>query len=85
MWYVYMLQCADGSYYTGITVDVDKRLQEHNNDDRLGAKYTRARRPVRVVYVESAADRSQAARREWELKQLSRQDKVALIRTESSV
>lgn len=79
MWYVYMLECADGSFYTGITVDVEKRLQEHNENNRLGAKYTRARRPVRVVYVESVEDRSLASRREHELKQLTRAQKESLV------
>jgi putative endonuclease len=76
---VYILRCADGSLYTGIATDVDRRVQEHNEHPRLAARYTRARRPVALVYVEKVADRAAAARREYIIKQLSRQGKKALI------
>ena len=75
-WYVYIVECADGSYYTGITTDVARREAEHNAG--TGARYTRARRPVRMVYTEPAADRSQASQREWAIKQLPRPGKRRL-------
>lgn len=81
-WYVYMLRCSDATLYTGITTDIQRRVKEHNGDiPSKGAKCTRARRPVRLVYQESCADRSAASKREWELKQLTRKDKVQLIKT----
>ncbi len=78
-WYVYILQCRDGSFYTGITVDPARRLSEHNGALPGGAKYTACRRPVRQVYLEHAADRSAAQSREWDIKQLTRAEKKALI------
>ena len=78
-WQVYIVRCADGSLYTGIARDVARRVAEHNGEGRLGASYTRARRPVRLVYQEPAADRSAASRREYQIKQLSRAEKLALI------
>jgi putative endonuclease len=83
-WYVYILRCADGSLYTGIATDVDRRLREHNEHPRLAARYTRARRPVVLVYAEKVADRAAAARREYVIKQLSRQAKKALIAQSST-
>ena len=77
-WFVYMLRCADGSLYTGITTDVDRRVAEHNGDGVLAARYTRSRRPVELVYVEAAASRSEAARREAAIKRLDRARKLAL-------
>lgn len=77
MWYVYLLRCADGTLYAGCTTDPRRRLQQHNAG--RGAKYTRARRPVTLVYVEQAEDHSQALRREAALKRLSRKEKLALI------
>lgn len=78
-WYVYMVRCADDSLYTGIAKDVVRRVEEHNGDSGLGAKYTRARRPVCLVYHEQAASRAEAAKRECQLKRLTRQRKLALI------
>lgn len=78
-WFVYVLRCRGGSLYTGITTDLERRVIEHNEDDRLGAKYTRARRPVRLVYSESFTTRAEAARREWEIKRYSKTGKEALI------
>ena len=75
--YTYILECADGSYYTGWTVDPEKRLAAHNAG--TGAKYTRSRRPVRMVYREAYEDRRQAMRREYAIKQLTRAQKAALI------
>ena len=77
-WCVYMLRCADGTLYTGITIDVVRRVAEHNGDGGLGARYTRSRRPVEVVYVEPAANRAEAARREAAIKRLDRACKLAL-------
>lgn len=78
-WYVYLLHCADGSFYAGITTDVGRRLAEHNSDDVLGARYTRSRRPVVLVHVEPAESRSEATRRERVLKKMRHGAKLALI------
>ncbi|ODU35167.1 MAG: endonuclease [Thiobacillus sp. SCN 63-374] len=77
-WCVYMLRCADGSLYTGITTDLARRVAEHNGAGGLGARYTRSRRPVQLVYAEAAASRAEAARREAAIKQLDRAGKLAL-------
>ena len=68
-WYVYMLCCSDNSYYTGITKDIERRLQQHNSSSE-GAKYTRGRRPVTLVYQEQQHDHSSALKRELEIKRL---------------
>ena len=80
-WQVYIVRCADGSLYTGIARDVVRRMAEHNGDKggRAGANYTRARRPVTLVYREDADDRAAASRREYAIKQLDRAAKLALI------
>jgi putative endonuclease len=77
-WFVYILKCADNTLYTVITNDVDKRIQAHNSE-ATGAKYTKARRPVVLVYEEEVRDRSEALKREFSLKKLSRLDKLTLI------
>lgn len=79
-WFVYILRCADGTLYTGITTDLQRRIEEHNAGSSTAARYTRARRPVTPVYVEGAEDRATAARREAALKRMSRADKLGLIR-----
>jgi putative endonuclease len=79
-WYVYIVRCADGSLYTGIARDVQRRLNQHNGAVRGGARYTRGRRPVELVYQEDAAGRVQAARREWQIKGLNRRAKETLVR-----
>ena len=76
-WKVYILRCCDGSLYTGITTDVTRRLREHNSGK--GAKYTRTRRPIELVYQEDCADHSHALRRELEIKALPREKKLKLI------
>jgi len=77
---VYILQCADDTLYTGIATDVDRRLTEHNSSEK-GAKYTRSRRPVTLVYCEAFPDRSSASRREYEIKKkMNRAQKLQLIR-----
>ncbi len=78
-WYVYILRCADSTLYTGVTTDPARRLEEHNRSDRLGAKYTRTRRPVALVYQEDAVNRSAACKREAAIKKLSRPAKQRLI------
>lgn len=75
--YVYMLECADGTLYTGYTTDVERRLDEH--DSGAGAKYTRGRTPVDLVHSESYDTRSAAMAREYEIKQLTRAEKEQLI------
>jgi len=77
-WYIYFLRCNDNSLYAGITTDLTRRLHQHNNT-KLGAKYTRARRPVELVYSEQAADKSAAAKREYHLKTLSKHQKEHLV------
>jgi putative endonuclease len=79
-WFVYMLRCADGSLYTGIARDVERRVAEHNGDDRRCASYTRSRRPVVLIYRESVASRSEASSREAQIKRLTREEKEALLR-----
>ena len=76
-WYLYILRCADGSLYTGITTDVERRLEEHRSGK--GAKYTRGRGPLEIVYREELPDHSAALKREHEIKAMSRQEKEKLI------
>ncbi len=80
-WFVYLLRCADNSLYTGITTDLNRRLAEHNgeNNSNKGARYTRHRRPVCLVYSETLANRACASQREYAIKQLSRTAKEQLI------
>ena len=82
-WYVYVVRCSDNSLYTGITIDVERRIDEHNNNNRLGAKYTRARRPVTLVYSETLASKSEAAKRESAIKQLTKDEKEQMIAAEA--
>jgi predicted GIY-YIG superfamily endonuclease len=77
-WFVYMVHCGDGSLYTGITKDVNRRCQQHNNG--TASRYTRCRRPVELVYQESCLDQRQALKREAVIKALTRQQKLAMIR-----
>ncbi len=76
-WLLYIVECRDGSLYTGITNDIDRRLKEHN--DGSASRYTRSRRPVTLRYQEPCADRSQALIRELSVKLLNRREKQALI------
>lgn len=78
-WKVYLLRCSDDSLYTGITRDLNRRLDEHNNSNRLASAYTRARRPVSLVYQESYSDRSAASMREAEIKKMTKTEKEKLI------
>jgi putative endonuclease len=76
-WYIYILRCADGTLYTGSTDDVERRVAVHNSGK--GAKYTRGRTPVEVVYTEECESYSAALKREYAIKQLSRGEKIKLI------
>ena len=76
-WKLYILRCGDGSLYTGITTDVPQRLEQHRTGK--GAKYTRSRKPVELVYQEDCADRSAALKRELEVKALTKDQKLKLI------
>jgi len=77
-YFVYILECSDNSLYTGITTNIEKRLNEHNTSPK-GAKYTKARRPVKLVYQEASEDRSSASKREYAIKKFSRVKKLELI------
>jgi putative endonuclease len=83
-WFVYVVRCADDSLYTGITTDVTRRVEEHNGEARggRGARYTRARRPVELVRAWSFGSRSEAASAEYAFKKLSRQTKLARLKSE---
>lgn len=76
-WFVYIVECADGTFYTGITNDLERRVEQHNAG--RGARYTRSRRPVILRYHELQADRSCASTREFHVKALSRREKQSLI------
>ena len=78
LWYVYLLRCADSSLYTGITTNPERRLRQHNGELAGGAQYTRGRRPVALVWMETWPDRSGAQRREAAVRRLSRADKLRL-------
>ena len=78
MYCVYILKCSDKTYYTGITNNLARRIKEHNSS-RLGAKYTKGRRPVYLVYTKKLKNKSMAAKEEYRLKKLSRTDKISLI------
>lgn len=77
IWQMYILRCGDGTLYTGITTDVPRRLRMHR--EGRGAKYTRGRGPLTLAYCENCGSHSQALRREWQVKQLTRQEKEQLI------
>ena len=77
-YFVYILECSDKTLYTGIATDIERRLDEHNNSDK-GAKYTKIRRPLKLVYSEESEDRSSASKREYAIKKLSREKKLELI------
>ena len=83
-YFVYILECNDKTLYTGIAKDVNKRLNEHNDSDK-GAKYTKARRPVKLLYFEKIGSRSNACKREYFIKQLTRERKLELINASSQI
>ena len=78
-WFLYVVRCADGTFYTGVTTDVDRRLHEHNAT-RRGAKYTRTRRPVELIYRTDYKDRTTAQKAERYFKSLTRQEKEEIIK-----
>lgn len=78
MWHVYILRCVDGTFYTGITTDLERRLVEHNSSVK-GAKYTRGRRPVELVYSCESANKSEAAKEEYRIRRLPRAEKLLLV------
>ena len=80
MWIVYILECFDNTFYTGITTDIERRLIEHNSSDK-GAKYTKMRRPVKVIYEAKFSTKSEASREEYRIKKLTRLQKEKLITT----
>lgn len=79
-WFVYILECSDKTLYTGITNNIEKRIEQHNHG-LDGAKYTRARRPVKYVYKEVQINRSEATKRELFIKKLSRSEKLKFIKS----
>lgn len=78
MYYLYILECADKTLYTGITVDLERRVKEHNSS-RLGAQYTYSRRPVKIVYTKKYRNHSLALKAEMAIKKLSRDQKIKLV------
>lgn len=80
--YVYILECSDGTLYTGWTTDINRRIQEHN--DGIGAKYTRGRHPVKLMHLEEFETKQQALKRECTIKKLPRKKKIELIKKASS-
>jgi putative endonuclease len=78
-WHVYMLECADGSLYTGVATDIERRLRQHNGEIVGGARYTSGRRPVGLVWCETVADRTAAQVREAQIKKLDRSEKLELL------
>ena len=81
MWTVYILECSDGSYYTGITRNLSRRISQHQAGS--AAKYTKGRTPIKLIYRESCADRSKATKREMEIKALKKVEKQRLVRDQS--
>ncbi len=82
MWYVYILECRDKTLYTGITTDLKRRVEEHNSSN-LGAKYTRYRRPVKLIYSVRRKDKSKASIEECRIKKLSREEKWGVVNLET--
>lgn len=82
VFYVYILQCTDGSFYTGYTKNLPERTKQHENGK--GAKYTKSHKPQKIVYVEDLDSRSQAMKRERAIKKLSRQQKIDLINSQEN-
>ena len=82
--YTYIVECADGTLYTGWTTNVQKRVKAHN-EEKSGAKYTKAKRPVKLVYYEGYETKEEAMRREYAVKQLTRKQKLELIHLDPDV
>ncbi len=79
MWYVYILKASDATLYTGITKNLERRILEHNSNNKLGSKSLRGKRPVTLAYFEEFENRSLATKREIEIKKMDRKDKLILI------
>jgi len=84
IWYVYMVRCSDGTLYTGITNNLEKRIEAHNSG-KDGARYTRSRRPVKMVYSEQVDSKSAASRLEYQIKRLSLSKKKRLVKSSEQV
>ena len=78
-WWVYLLKCADDSLYCGVTIDTQRRVDEHNNDNKKGAKYTKSKRPVVLVYQQKCESRKDACQQEYKIKKLTRKKKLSLV------
>ena len=79
MWYIYVVACFDNSLYCGITTDIDRRIKQHNGLISGGSKYTRSRRPVKLVWFDNCESRSDASQREYKFKKLKRSEKLSFI------
>ena len=79
MYFVYILRCSDQTFYTGITTNLDRRIKEHNSS-KLGSKYTKARRPVKLIYSKNFKNRSEASIEEARIKKLSRAEKLNFLK-----
>jgi putative endonuclease len=75
-WYTYVVECSDGTFYTGVTTDVERRINEHNEDDRLASRYVRGRRPVRLYWHSVPSQKAEAYRLERQIKQMSHEEKT---------
>lgn len=80
-YFLYVLECSDSSLYTGITTDLDRRLNEHNTSNKKGSKYTRSRRPVKILAAKIYKDRSEASKAESKFKKQARKEKLEEIKT----
>ena len=78
IFYFYIVRCADDSLYSGITTDLKRRVEEHNSD-KLGARYTRSKQPVQLIYNETFSSKSLALKREWEVKKMTKKEKELLL------
>jgi putative endonuclease len=76
-WYVYVLECGDGTLYTGVTTNLDRRFEEHKNG--IGSKYTKSKKAKKIIYFENCSSRSEAGKRETAIKHMTRKEKLSLI------
>ena len=79
IWTIYILECGDKTFYCGITNNLDNRMRQHNGEIKGGAKYTRSRQPFRIAYTEEVATRSEALKREYVIKKMTKKDKETLL------
>ncbi len=80
IYFFYIVRCIDNSLYSGVTTELERRVEEHNTHVTKGAKYTKSRRPVTLVYFEKYKTKSAAMKREWEVKQLSKEEKEKIVK-----